>query len=84
MWRRPAATTGLAGSANYGWLPRFEADGLDGVEGPIPAASSLTAGHPSRQRGEDHLAAAAVRSIAWMLGVSSVRAMWSPASRTST
>jgi hypothetical protein len=54
---------GISRQCYYGWLRRFEADGLDGIEGPIPAALSLTAGHPSRQRGEDHLAAAAVRSI---------------------
>ena len=51
---------GISRQCYYGWLRRFEADGPGRVEGPIPAASSLTAGHPSRHRGEDHLAAAAL------------------------
>ena len=74
---------GISRQCYYGWLRRFEADGLDGLND-----RSQRPHHSPRATQADN-----VEKIIWLrsgevdrvdAGVSSVRAMWSPASRTST
>jgi transposase-like protein len=43
---------GISRQCYYGWLRRFEADGLDGLTDRSQRPAPLTASHPSRHRGE--------------------------------
>ena len=51
---------GISRQCYYGWLRRYQADGLEGLEGPLQPAAQLTAGDPGRGDREDPLAAPAL------------------------